>query len=312
MVLSACVSDAPHDNPLEAANGNARLRLSGQVLTYYPPYRPIGEAQVVLMPQKRFTVCDAQGNFRFENISAGPVQLIARAQGYAPDTVSLQLKNSQTQNMHLDGLPALQSVSIRSHHLAQWFPVEDTYYLEIGVHAADPDGIGDVQTVFYSIPALNFTDTLIAQAQPGLYEKVIAAKNLPVSTLSQIIGKTFDFTVIDQAACQTRSQGYFLPRIVEQTPQLVAPVGLENVNGDTVRFQWQKVYLNYDFSFKIELFQINLGVFTLITTIDRIPSTENAYTFTGGLPAGQYFWRVYIVDEFGDTSGSKEAAFQVP
>ncbi len=312
IVLAGCVSDAPHDNPLDARNGSADLSLNGQVLTYYPPYRPVAEAEVILLPENRLAFCDEQGNFAFKNLSPGSLQLVARAQGFAPDTLSLQLTDSQTKNIHLDGLPELRSVSIRSHHLARWFPVEDAYYLEIQVKATDPDGIGDVQTVYYSIADLNFADTLIARAQPGWFEKMIAQKDLPVTNLSQIIGKTFDFTVTDQPGHHINSGGYFLPRIIEQTPQLTSPVGLENVSSDTIRFEWQKVYLNYDFSFKIELFQINLGVFTLITTIEDIPSTESSYTFTAGLPAGQYFWRVYIVDEFGDTSGSKEAAFQVP
>ncbi len=312
MVLSACVSDAPHDNPLDAQNGNASLSLSGKVLTYYPPFHPVEGTEVILWPENRFAVCDDQGNFTFKHVTAGHIQIMARAEGFAPDTIALELTTSQTVIMHLDGLPDLQSVAIRSHHVSQWFPVEDTYYLEIRVRATDPDGNGDVQAIYYSIPALDFVDTLEAQAQAGEYAKVIPENKLPLNSLSQLIGKTFDFTVIDQPGLRTRSGGYFLPRIVQQTPQLIAPVGLEKVSGDTVRFEWQNVYLNYDFSFKIELFQINLGVFTLITAIEDIPSTESSYVFTGGLPSGQYFWRVYIVDEFGDTSGSKEAAFQVP
>ncbi len=312
IVLAGCVSDAPHDNPLDAQNGSADLSLNGQVLTYYPPYRPLPGAEVILLPENRLALCDDQGSFAFKNVAPGSFQIIARAQGFAPDTVSLELTASQTQNIHLDALPRFQSVTIRSHHLAQWFPVEDAYYLEIQVRATDPDGLGDVQNVYYSIPDLNFVDTLLAQAQPGQFGKMMAQKELPVTNLSQIIGKTFDFTVTDQPGHQMTSPGHFLPRIVEQTPQLVSPVGLETVSGDTIRFEWQKVYLNYDITFKIELFQINLGVFTLITTIEHIPSTENSYVYTAGLPAGQYFWRVYIVDEFGDTSGSKEAAFQVP
>ncbi|HFC36157.1 MAG TPA: hypothetical protein ENJ49_00600 [Candidatus Moranbacteria bacterium] len=313
-LILSCVSDAPHDNPLDAAHGNKGVRVSGKVLTFYPPFHPVSGAQILLFPDNRIEFSDLQGNFSFGNVQPGVVEIITSAPTYASDTLFVNLKTTDKDLLiHLDALPIFEQVKIRSHHLKQWFPVEDTYYLELRVQVGDPDGKGDVSRVFFSVPDLAYKDTLNATAQPGHFEKYLSQEQLPIPNLAQIIGKKFDFQAVDQPGNSAYSHDHFLPRIIEATPQLISPVGLQTVNGDSVVFTWQKIHLNYFFTFKIELFQINLGVFTRVATIDGIPDTEDRFAYsTGNLLSGQYFWRVYIVDEFGDTSGSKEAAFQIP
>ncbi|NOX90195.1 MAG: carboxypeptidase-like regulatory domain-containing protein [Calditrichaeota bacterium] len=310
--MHGCVSDAPHDNPLDIQNGKATFKIQGKVFTYYPPYKPVAGVFIFLKPTDQITVSGQNGEYAFSGLEAGAYTLICQAEGYAADSVRLNLSEKTTHDFFLDRLPYFKEIILRTHHLARWFPVEDIYYLELGVKAADPDGIGDLNAVYFQIPELNFTDTLQAGTDAGAFGKYLSENDLPVQKLAQLIGKQFTFIVKDDPGFSAVSDPEFLTRIIEQTPVLVSPVGLESVTSDTVTFRWQKVNLNYDFTYKIKLFQINLGVFTQIDEITGIPPSSASFSYETGLQAGEYFWRIYIVDEFGNTSGSKEGAFKIP
>jgi hypothetical protein len=119
------------------------------------------------------------------------------------------------------------------------------------------------------------------------------------------------FICWDRVGNVATSMDKFIPRIVQDVPVIISPTSLEIINNFPHDFSWQPIFLDYDFSLKIEIYQINIGIFTKVREYKNISSLESTYTVTQSLPTGDYFWVIYIVDEFGDTSSSKEGSFRI-
>ncbi len=312
LLLSSCLNDAPHDNPLDARSSAASLLLSGDVFTFYQPHSKVPGAVLMLQPGNHAALSDAGGHYRFTGLSAGTYQLTCAAAGYARDSLTIYLTETTKKDFYLDRLPYFNSITLTTHHVSRWFPVEDIYYLQIQTVVDDPDGISDVKTVYYTIPEDSFCDTLQATINAGVFARRAGVENLPVQNIQQLIGKKFDFYVEDDPGFSGESTEHYLSRIIEETPVLFYPVGLETVADSVINFQWQKVNLPYDFTFTIELLQNNLGVFSKIDEISDLAGEATSYLYQAPLTAGDYLWIVYLVDSFGNSSSSKEGAFRIP
>ena len=307
-----CVSDAPRDNPLDAKSRLTSLRLEGRVFTYYQPYQPVAGAKLYLLPLNRLTESDADGYYAFNGLQAGIYTVICQKNGFASDTAQIDLTTEQTHHFHLDRLPSFEQLTINTHHQARWFPVEDAYYLDIKATVSDGDGRADINLVDFQIPGINYRDTLQAGSEAGSYSRLFSQEELPVGSLEQLVGLEFVFRATDHPGKSVYSDKHYLTRVINPVPVVEAPVGLETVAADSLVFQWQKMSLNFEFSYKIQLYQINLGLSTLIEEIAPIAADQTSYRYPSALPGGDYLWRVLIVDRYGNTSGSKEGVFRVP
>lgn len=309
LFLMGCIDDAPRDNPLEGKNG---LSIKGNVKTFYAPHQPLELVPVRLEPVKVITFTDNQGKFEFTALQPDSYKVLVGGENFGLDSLSLFLKNEKNLNFFVDRLPVVEEIRIESHHQARWFPVEDAYSLHLSIRLTDADGVGDLHSAVFQIPAINLTDTLAPGAEPGEFYAIRDVNNLPVNHLEELIGKEIVFKADDDAGYWVTARHNYLTRVIQQTSQPISPVGLETISLDTIHFQWQPVYLNFPFTYELEIFQINNGVISMVKIVSQIGSEVTNYSFIHQLPAGEYLWRIYIVDEFGNTSGSKEGAFQIP
>jgi len=313
LLLSSCLNDAPHDNPLDPrGSSGASLQLSGEVFTFYQPHAKVPGAMLTLQPGNHVTLSDTDGYYGFSGLVAGTYRLTCSAQGYAFDSLEITLTENTKKDFYLDRLPYFNTITLSTHHVSRWFPVEDIYYLQIQSTVDDPDGIGDVKTVYYEIPEWGFSDTLQATINAGVFGRRVGVENLPVQNMQQLVGRAFDFYVEDDPGFKGTSPGHYVSRIIEETPVLLYPTGLETVADSTINFQWQKMIVPYGFTFTLELQQNNLGVFSIIEEINGISGEATSYLYQTPLAAGDYLWVIYMVDDFGNTSSSKEGAFRIP
>ncbi len=307
--LIACVGDAPRDNPLESTKG---FRVNGNVHTLYAPHVPLASVPVLLQELKWQVFTDEQGQFEFTAVAPDSYTLILGGQPFSRDTLRFFLNQNLHLNFYLDQLPVLEKIALTTHHQARWFPVEDTYGVQIYLKAADPDGIGDLNQAFFEIPDIAFQDTLVPGPEPGEFFAWRSEAELAVGHINELIGKAFIVTVTDDAGATVRSAPQFLTRVIDQTVQLEAPVGLQTINSDTILFKWQAAYLNFPFHYRLEIFQINRGVLNVVRTLENLNHSQTSVALVHNLPTGDYLWRIYIVDEYGNTSGSREGAFRIP
>lgn len=305
--LSGCFSDASRDNPLDPANG---ISLSGVVKRFYSN-NGLSNAQIRLNPGDRITISDQNGNYQFSKISPGSYELIVSAEGFSKDTSEINLINNTQVNFALDSLPYLKNIAITTSHITHWFPPDDIYSMLLQTTGHDGDGSTDIKDVWYQIEQINFSDTLQSTA-PGsnIFRGQAAALDLPVFNLQELIGKPFKFFIEDLPGNRTESSPHFISRIIEETPQLSSPVGLAVISSSQIVFKWQAINnIHFPFTHKIEIYSIGLGL--KVDEIHNINSDLSDFTYNSALSNGDYYWVLYIVDEFGNNSGSKEGSFRI-
>ena len=311
LFLWACLDDVPRDNPLDPALGNHNFLLNGTVQTYYAPRSPIADALVWLEPGTHITRTAADGSFRIENIAAGRYTVYCSAEGYASDSVQVNITANKQLNFNLNGLPRFVSRAVTTHHIARWFPLNDVYYLETTAQVTDADGLADIKQVICEIPYSAFRDTLDPELNAGHFKKTFFTQDLNINSLHELLGQPVYFIAEDNPGAQLRTEGVYAARILEKTAALTSPVELQAVPADSIHFRWEWNPPAFDHTLKIDVYAINAGIVTSVKTIDDIPAGYTDWLYRSDLPAGDYFWTVTIRDAFGNTSQSKEQVFQI-
>ena len=309
-----CLSDAERDNTLDimADNYQPEGQLYGSVTSFYRTTFGISGAEILLMPENTVTTSADDGSFIFENLQPGNYKLICSKDGYRSDTIWTDLSADRKEiYFRLNAVPAFSQVEVNTHHVSRWFPAEDTYYLSLKIRIHDEDGINEIDSVWVSIPSISFAETLFISNLNGTYEQTITEDQLPLSSLRQLEGKSIFLFCRDMVKNIARSEAIFLPRLIQDVPQQISPTGLQIITSFPLKFEWEPVFLPYDFSYEIEIYQINFGFFSRISQFSEITSAQTEYLLTTPLPAGDYFWLLYVVDEYGDSSSSKEGAFRI-
>lgn len=302
-----CSSDAPRDNPLDPVNG---IQLSGQVQRFYDT-RPIDNAVIMLKPGNLIGRTNGGGNYTIDNISAGTFTIVCQADGFWPDSVEQTLEQQATADFRLDALPFFTNISITTQHIFSFINSVDTFFVEFEVSADDPDGAGDVDFVHYSIDPFAFSDTLIqVSPQAQRYIGQLELSDLGIASIDELNGQPFTFFVEDLPGAIVSSGAQFITRIINETPVALAPVN--TIIQPPFTFEWEAFPVTYSFSYDIQIFQINFNIFTLVDEITGIPSSQTSVEYSRSLDRGEYFWVLFVIDEFGNKSRSVENPFTVP
>jgi hypothetical protein len=213
--------------------------------------------------------------------------------------------------LRLNGIPIITRVMLSSHHISRWWPSDDLYYLTAAAEIGDPDGSADIDSVWMEIQAGQDVFALERTGQNGTYEVSVTEQELSVPSLYYLQGKPIIVYCRDLLENIGHSDKMYIPRIIEETPGLVSPTALEEVGSAPITFEWEPVFPGFSYTFRLEIYQINLGVYNKIHEFTQLPPGSRTFTFEQPLDAGDYFWVLYIIDDFGDSSRSKEGAFRV-
>lgn len=309
----ACLSNADRNNPLDPKSNNFDNTdvLAGRTLTFYSPFSPLAGVEVRLEPGPFVAVSNAQGQFQLESVTPGTYMLTVTKPGFATvlDTVVVNLQNNPDLEYHLDGLPQINTFTIRSARINRWFPSTDLFLLDVEAGIDDPDGLNDIAQVELSIPAVGFKDTLEASQVAGIYRGTILEDKIPGKNLQDLLGKEIFINVSDQPNYQTQSMPRLISRIFDLTPITDSPIGFTTVNTPTPTFTWKPVNLDIQFTYTVDVFSQNFGRVLPVFSESKIDQANTSFTAIQPMSPGSYFWTISIVDEFGNRAQSKEASF---
>ncbi|GAB4372691.1 MAG: hypothetical protein Kow0042_16140 [Calditrichia bacterium] len=313
ILVIGCFSDAPRDNPLDNQTNTHSYSFGGRVQTYYPhqPNSVLSGAQITLNPENRVAFSDSQGNYGFQGLTPGTYQIICQKSGFLSDTAEVEVPRQNSHDFSLDGLPYFEVIKIASFHISRWFPPDDLYFLTFEVTGNDTDGVEELKTATFQISFPELRDTLQEESAAGKFTYQLFPDEYGLSSLHQLIGREIYFVLEDEFGARVRSSAQYLSRIIEDVPVIIAPVQRVAVN-PPFQFQWEPVFLPFDFNLKIEIYRFVSGISIKVAEIPGIAGTETAHTYSNFLSPGEYYWTLYIVDEFGNHSRSKEGAFVVP
>jgi hypothetical protein len=314
LILISCINDAAYENPYDPRSGSMPKGgiINGMVTKYYDLDVPLDSARITLLPYGIYLETGNDGRYEFRDIPPGEHRLICQKEGYAMDSIRINLVNDEIRhNFRLNALPEITQASLITHHISRWWPVEDRYILEMSVEVEDKDGINEIDSVWMTIDEYNYARSLDRMENLSEYGIFILDYQLPVSPVHLIQGKQIKTLCTDLVGNTSAPKMLYITRIIDIVPHVVYPSNQETIDSFPMTFKWQEEFLPYPISYKLEIYQINFGLYTKIFEVDSIDQNISEYKYSDELLTGDYFWLIYIVDSDGNTSSSKEGTFRV-
>ncbi len=311
LIVSGCVSDASHDNPMDPdskafSNSGA---LSGSVLSFYQPYTGISGALVTIQPSGVAGLTNSAGAFSINGVPAGSVQIIVSRSGYLTDTVDSKASvgSESKVDIHLDALPVVGACQVLTRKIDQWWP-HAVYSVVVSGTLTDPDGLGDIAGASLQVDTMKFAMTYVPVQQ--YYQVSVDAANLPQGSLEWLVGKQFTVTARDRIGATSVGKPFSVTRIIQDAPIPIAPTALDTAAASP-QLYWAQPTLQFPYSYKLELFRLDQGVPSLLWSVANLSSSLSSFQYPDRLSTGLFFWTISLVDEFGNLSRSKEASFYV-
>jgi hypothetical protein len=309
-LLAGCAPDAPRDNALDPASPqfSPTGSLSGRIISKKTPATGIASALVVLLPSNTATISDSNGYFSFAKIDPGSVALIVQKSGFLPDTVSVTITNGSSvqQTIALDQFPFVTSMKVLTQKIDQWWP-GPIYSASFSATVSDPDGIDDIDSVWFNVGGLQFAMEYSLAAKN--FQLVLFAEQLPSNNLEWLIGKPLTITACDRDHAIANSDPFYVTRIIEQEGSPSYPAQ-DTVSG-IPEFRWSPPSVAFTYTYTVTVVRTDAGVQTIVATQKLIDSHQYAWQCTQTLEQGTYFWTLAVVDEFGNISQSKQSSFVV-
>ncbi len=305
LFLVSCAPDAPHANPNDPLNPDAKGIIKGTVISIFGS-DPIVGAVVTAFPGDRIDTTDAQGNFRFSNLKPDTYLVSAHHPNYIDksDTVSLEGGEEKEIQFVLNGRPvirhhAIYSVNAYSHYSRYTANFTLTFF-DIDAYIAD------------SVIAESDSEKVLLQFTSGdsvgTYEREITHGSL--NALDSLIGIPFDFWLKDLVGAYSDTVSTALVRVLHDRPQVIFPDSLDTLSiGDTL--QWIPPSLGNFTTFTLIKFWDSGGTIDNPDWIsDTLSSTDSTFIFLDTLKSGEYEYAIEVKDEFANTARTiKEQIF---
>jgi hypothetical protein len=192
----------------------------------------------------------------------------------------------------------------------QWYP-GPVYIDTVSAAVTDPDGFLDINTVYVCIDSLTFAMT---RSAGDVFQVAINADSLPNQDPQWIVGKQLEVFAVDQEKGVGRSSGFYVTRTIESEPKPTSPQSADTITTGFPTFEWDPPTLSFDYTFQLKVVSLAGGAQTLVWSKAGISSSIFSYDFHDSgdsLADGEYYWTVAAIDQFGNSSRSKEAAFIV-
>ncbi len=304
--------NAPRNNPLDPNNPNySYVTLQGSALTFSPPFTGIPDITVYWSPSNLSMSTDLNGNFKFNRTLPVNGKLIFQKTGYVSDTINVVWGSSKVlnYNVNLNQIPHLDSISIYSVVINQFSPPGQTYQLILHSKISNRDN--NIDSVFVENSQLNLKKALDFNVVSKEYETTLTTQDLNVSDIEQTIGLDFNIIVKDITKRQFNIGSDKVTRVIKTGVSIQYPANDTTVSSTPI-LQWQRYKTGYSFTYKIEIYTNNFANSQLVFSKDKISSDSTSYFVNVPLSSNNYYWVIWVVDQFQNRSRSFPATFNVP
>ncbi len=288
-------------------------RLALFVTNFYLPRSGLAEISVNLSPGTITGQTDGEGRF-VSSLEEGMYEVLIEKDGYATIDTLIEITAGEVVNMEvaLPGLPVFNDFEINSLHVSRWFPPPtELFSIQVDAMLDDQDGVADIDSLWVLIDSFNFREAVLVQSEPGRFVHSISSNGLAVS-LNALLGHDIRLKAKDRSGTVSFSDTKSLVRVINDTPLAGEPDELQNVPDPQPLFTWQPIILDFPYTYRVDIVQVNDNIQSTVQTIQNISSSDTSVVASAPLSTGEYFWTVSVVDEFGNRSRSREAGFRVP
>ena len=307
LLLNSC--NAPRENPLDPDSADNHLgTIEGMVETFSLPYTPIENVEIIWKPGNMLVYSDKYGNFSFTNVKTEDGPLIFRKDGYHPDTVQVVWAGTRkiSEQVNLNKIPTVDSLFIYSSVTNTSNPPGSMSELVIKTKITDIDN--DIDTVFVVNDQLELNKAMDFNVASKTFETELTSEELNLTDLEQSVGLQFNFRVRDVLGESYLLNGGSVKRVIKDQVTGMMPANDQVITSVPFDLTWTGFTSGYSFTYMIEIYT-NDGS-QLILSADNIPSQVTKYA-VNSLDSGNYYWVIWIIDDFNDMARSVPATFSV-
>jgi len=305
--LNSC--DAPRENPLDPNSSDNLLgTIEGTVQTFSLPYTPIKNVEVYWQAGNKLVYSDTVGNFTIPDVKMENGPLIFRKAGYHIDTVQIDWAGSRkvTEQINLNKIPMLDSLSIYS--VITNTSGSPSVISELIIQTKVIDVDNDIDTVYVVNYQLGLDKAMDFNVGTKTFQSVLTPEELNITDLEQVIGFEFDFSVRDVLGEIYLLNGGTVKRIIKDQVTGLQPSNNQIITALPLILKWKRFTPGYSFNYMIEIYT-NDGS-QLVLRQDNIASQDTTYS-VDSLSTGNYWWAIWVIDNYNDMGRSLPAAFSL-
>jgi hypothetical protein len=314
--------DAPRLNPLDPQNPDYQLAaIEGTVRTAAVPHQPIAGVKVFWKNENILVSTDASGNFLIDKLPQKKGLIYFEKEGYSKDSLEIDLVNQRSMRADgsLNSIPKLEDLVIYTSILNRYPDVQsDSLFVKAKI--SDPES--DAASVYIRCTELSIDKKLTLNSSSGYYENRFSPGDLNLKSMDEGIGKNFQISVYDAAGKEFKVGFSTIKRTIRQDISFRSPANLEIVKSP-VKFVWGRFLPGFNFSYTFEIYTNENSpvrkkqiqgiskeeVEIISNTADNI---SNAFNFTmDDLAPGQYFWVIWVIDDYQNRVRSRPASFVI-
>ncbi len=310
-VLAFAIScSAPHNNPLDPENPDSDLvRLSGNVQSVSVPRQDLADVEIFWQNDDLAVRSDVNGDFLIDFLQPKDGWIFFEKEGYHRDSLQIAWQNRKEAvlEMFMNAEPALDALSVYS-VVVNKFPFIQEFEFSIRAVVSDPDA--DIESVSWAIPQFDVSGDLKFNVDQQLYEIDFDPADEGLGN-EEVVGYDFLLTVTDKSGRKNTAGTSQIARVIKEEVLLIEPVNSQIVNS-TPTLSWQRFDPGFPFSYEIQLLEdIPEDLPELYREYKDIDASLNNFEIAEVIEPGNYFWTVWVIDEFGNRARSRAGSFQV-
>ncbi|HVO74746.1 MAG TPA: hypothetical protein VMT35_12030 [Ignavibacteriaceae bacterium] len=300
--------NAPRTNPLDPNNPDISFSvIQGNVSTSYIPITGIPGVLVFWEPGNKIVKTDADGNFIIESVRSVDGNLIFQKEGFKNDTVYVNWNGGKqvSKLVHLVSLPALYYLNITT---SVEFELSGKTSL-LGFDAKIENNGNLIDSAYIENQSISLKKKM--NFLEGVYSLVLNQDDLGTNDLENLAGEDFNLFISDSALGTAYKIGSGrITRVIDNEPEAVSPANSDTVSSPPV-VQWNQVSLGFSFNYLIEIYTNEALNNQLVYSSSPLESGTTSLDTQYPLPPGEYFWVIWISDQFNNRARSKPAIFVV-
>ncbi len=298
--------DAPRDNPLDPNNpDNGFTSINGTVRTVSVPNQPISNVSVFWGNENILVKTNSDGSFRLEDLMEKDGYLYFEKNGYSPDSTFIEWngRKNVTVIKQLNSIPQLVEGSMIS-SVENRFPDVQSYKLIVETLITDDEN--DVDSVYLFNQELNVNAGL-QNISITRFQNEFTPTQLNILSIDEVIGKEFSIIAKDANGKTFNIAQLTVTRIIKELVETISPANNEVVS-DSLTLNWRRFTPGYSFSYSLSIFTNTVDP-DLVWQISDVSSEEIFYEVSDTLEPGDYFWVIWVIDDFGNQARSRPASF---
>jgi hypothetical protein len=282
-------------------------RIRGRVLTLSLPVEPVSQTVVSWQSGSKQTFTDQMGEFDLLLASAKDGWLFFSHPAYHSDSVYIDWPESNQFNtdISLNAVSVLDSLTIYSVVLNR-FPSFQKEELFIKAYITDRDN--DIDSVRAVISGDGRSFHLPFNTTDKSFQRELSIFDLGITGLEEIIGKPVQIFVRDIFSRNLSVGHNQLVRVIHDDVIFISPE--DTTTGKRPTLTWQPFQTGFEFHYTIEIYTDEVAP-QLVWMHERLAMEQTMYTVDQDLQDGNYFWVIWAIDDFGNRTRSKLAAFSV-